>query len=122
MLASRSRLTVLVLACSFLLSVAATSVATGGTNVRASAGAAKCKKIGVGHVWKQNGKKGKYFLIQGDRPSACVVGLAWIYRLTTIRVEQTPPGWQCLMFTSDVVGQCDNRKTKAVFSWIYLPR
>ena len=120
--AHRSRLVLLALMAVLFLSITLTSIAAGGIDSRGSAGATHCKKIGIGHVWKQNGKKGKYFLIEGDRPSACVVGLAWLYRLTNIRVEQTPPGWQCLMFTSDVVGQCDNRKTKAVFEWVYLPR
>lgn len=117
----RHGLALLVLAAALAVATATGTATAGGTS-RSSAAAARCKKVGKGHLWHYNGKSGRLFTVEGDRPSACVVGITWLYRLTTILgTPKTPPGWRCETSTADIIGQCENRKTHAIFEWVYRP-
>jgi len=117
---SRSALAPVALALAMLFAVVAASAASGSTLNSTAADARHCKRIGKGHAWSYKGGKGTSFTVEGDRPSACAVGIAWLFRLTTIQgVPRTPPGWNCMTATADIIGQCDNKKTGAVFEWIY---
>jgi hypothetical protein len=117
---SRSTLAPVALALALLLAVVSASAASGGTLNRTAADASHCKRVGKGHAWSYKGRRGTSFTVEGDRPSACAVGIAWLFRLTTIQgVPRTPPGWNCMTATADIIGQCDHKKTGAVFQWTY---
>ncbi|MBA3843752.1 MAG: hypothetical protein H0X39_14265 [Actinobacteria bacterium] len=78
--------------------------------------AANCKVVGKGTSWSYHHQKGTAYTVEGNRASACALGLKWLVRLTTTRgVPKTPPGWQCITATA-VAGQCEN-KGGAIFEW-----
>ena len=128
MFVSRFTLASLTLALAVLLAVLTASVASGGTLGRASAeragmaaqssaAAARCKKVGTGRRWKQGGRTGTLYTIEGDRASSCTLGVAWIYRLTNVAGSKGPPSWFCLTPKANVNGFCN--KDNAVFKWGY---
>jgi hypothetical protein len=117
----RQGLALLVLAAALAVATA-TGAATAGGTTRSSADAAHCKKVGKGHLWHYNGKSGRLFTVEGDRPSACVVGITWLYRLTTIvGTPKTPPGWRCETTPPDNIGQTETRNTPAIIERDYRP-
>ena len=93
------------------------SAARVGTSARTVTATGRCKKVGTGHRWKQGGRTGTLYTIEGDSASSCTVGVAWVYRLTNVAASKGPPGWFCLTPKANVNGFCN--KGKAVFQWSY---
>lgn len=105
-----------------LLAVTAALVAFGSTPVAGGAMPAQasvaghCKAVGKGTAWSWKGQKGRSYTVEGNRATACAVGIKWLLRLTNIQgVPKTPPGWQCVNAVA-FPGQCSN-KSGAIFEW-----
>ena len=80
-----------------------------------------CKVVGKGTAWSYQGQKGRAYTVEGDRASACAVGIKWLVRLTNMTgAPKTPPGWQCIAAVS-VAGQCE-KKGAGVFEWTAKPK
>ena len=106
------------LALATLVAALAASVASGGTLARQGAATASghCKKVGKGSPWSDHGRKGVLYTVEGNKASACAVGIKWLVRLTNMQgAPKTPAGWDCITAVS-VAGQCEN-KGGAIFEW-----
>src|ERR1035437_4678389 len=107
------------LAIAALVAALVASAASGGTRVQhgVTTAAGHCKVVGKGTRWTHyHGQSGTAYTIEGDRATACAVGLKWLVRLTNVTgVPKAPPGWQCIAAVS-VAGQC-NKKGGGVFEW-----
>jgi hypothetical protein len=106
------------LALATLVAALAASVASGGTLARQGAATVTghCKNVGKGTAWSDQGKRGTLYTVEGNKASACAVGIKWLVRLTNVQgVPKTPAGWDCITATA-VAGQCEN-KGGAIFEW-----
>jgi hypothetical protein len=92
----------------------AASGASGATLVGQSA-TGHCKKVGNGTAWSDQGQKGVKYTVEGNRATACAVGIQWLVRLTKVQgAPKAPAGWDCISATR-VAGVCTNKS--AIFQW-----
>jgi hypothetical protein len=92
----------------------AASGASGATLVDQSA-TGRCKKVGKGTPWSDQGQKGVRYTVEGNKASACAVGIAWLVRLTKVQgAPKSPPGWDCIS-PKRVAGVCTSKT--GVFQW-----
>ena len=118
MLTNRSALAALTVSVATVLAVVAAAAATAGSlsNQHVSAAAGHCKAIGKGTRWTSKGRRGTLYTAEGNRATACAVGIKWLVRLTNISgVPKTPPGWNCITAVQ-FPGQCQT-KAGAIFEW-----
>ena len=75
------------LAIAALVAALVASAASGGTRVQhgVTTAAGHCKVVGKGTRWTHyHGQSGTAYTIEGDRATACAVGLKWLVRLTNV--------------------------------------